>query len=257
MSKNQLFILDDDLCAAMHPGEIVATCEALSKLGLFHLPYPKVDIDLSLFALDRLLHCVDPTTLLAQAVHAICHELSPGIKSQTIDASIHHARILVSDITIDPDSPVTRTLYRTDDTWRNVQRNAITPQSCALLCSALITVLATSNSIKNTSENRLAALGIGTKNKKKPHSSYRYITRISLPHVSTMTTEPGHTGRHVTPHLRRGHIRNQRHGPGYSQTKVLWIAPVFVMADRDFIANANQNLPTREAYKIVKEPTHV
>lgn len=36
------------------------------------------------------------------------------------------------------------------------------------------------------------------------------------------------TGREVASHFRRGHLRNQRHGPGYALTKLIWIEPVMV-----------------------------
>jgi hypothetical protein len=38
------------------------------------------------------------------------------------------------------------------------------------------------------------------------------------------------------PHLRRGHIRQRQHyGPGNHFVKKIWIAPVFVNADPDFV----------------------
>jgi hypothetical protein len=45
--------------------------------------------------------------------------------------------------------------------------------------------------------------------------------------------EPGEpTGTHVRPHWRRGHWRQQRHGAGLALTKLLFISPVLVRADR-------------------------
>lgn len=35
----------------------------------------------------------------------------------------------------------------------------------------------------------------------------------------------------MTPHHRRGHWRHQKHGPGFTQTKRMWIAPIFVNAE--------------------------
>lgn len=40
------------------------------------------------------------------------------------------------------------------------------------------------------------------------------------------------TGREVVPHWRRGHWRNQPHGPGLSLTRLTFIRPVLVRADR-------------------------
>jgi hypothetical protein len=104
----------------------------------------------------------------------------------------------------------------------------------------LITLLATRNIIKTTKVNKLAKLGIG--GKKDLLKRFAYTTTITIPddlddHESVRPGGPR------CPHLRRGHIRRQRFGPGRQHEKKIWIAPVFVNADPDFV---NQ----RAAYNI-------
>ena len=43
---------------------------------------------------------------------------------------------------------------------------------------------------------------------------------------------PGHSHGEVSPHLRRGHFRIQPHGPHNSLRKVIFVAPVWVRADK-------------------------
>ena len=43
------------------------------------------------------------------------------------------------------------------------------------------------------------------------------------------------TGGPVRPHLRRGHIRNQPHGPGNSEVRRIFIQPMFINADQGWI----------------------
>jgi hypothetical protein len=52
---------------------------------------------------------------------------------------------------------------------------------------------------------------------------------VDAPPVSDQAA--GHSGRTVGSHLRSGHLRSQRHGPGFSLVKVIWIRPVWVNPD--------------------------
>ena len=86
----------------------------------------------------------------------------------------------------------------------------------------LIVLLATRNVIRDTTISKSARLGIG-KNR------YPYTTTLKLGtiHESVGNGAPGHPRR---PHLRRGHIRNQKYGPGFEFTRQRWIEPCFVNA---------------------------
>jgi hypothetical protein len=97
--------------------------------------------------------------------------------------------------------------------------------------SALIVLLATKNTEKNTEEVKRH----GPKSKKRPRD-YRYITTINIGKITETMTSDGNRGP-VRPHLRRGHIRNQRIGEGRKDVKQIFIQPVFVNADDGWIEN--------------------
>lgn len=54
---------------------------------------------------------------------------------------------------------------------------------------------------------------------------------VEAPPTSASAEGPSKEGRTVGTHWRDGHFRNQRHGPGYSLTKVIWIRPMLINAD--------------------------
>lgn len=102
----------------------------------------------------------------------------------------------------------------------------------------LIAILASRGVEKVGRSNSRKKLGIGA-------ASHDYITTIKLfPNLERGTDEESRPGKPVRPHLRRGHIRNQHHGHGNQLIKRIWIDPVFVNADEDFIS-------TRTAYRII------
>lgn len=102
--------------------------------------------------------------------------------------------------------------------------------------SYLLVALAAKNSVKTSKQNKLAKLGIGKKNVK---NSYAYTTTISIGKI-TETEKVGDGskgGWTVRPHLRRGHIREQRFGPNNQYSKKVFIQPVFVNAAEGFVNN--------------------
>lgn len=103
----------------------------------------------------------------------------------------------------------------------------------------LIVLLATRNVEKHTKENKLKSLGIG---KRSARGRFDYVTTLRVPKELPDDHDNPPTGGAVTPHLRRGHIRKQRHGPGNIQVKKLFIEPIFVNADPEFVH-------ARKAYK--------
>src|SRR5262249_26360389 len=106
-------------------------------------------------------------------------------------------------------------------------------------CDLLISLLAVRNIQKTTKIDKLAKLGIG-RNKHR----YVYTTTLCLPPPHLIEGEESTpTGIKRCPHLRRGHIRRQRHGTGNQLTRKIWIEPVFIHADAEFV---NQ----RTAYRI-------
>lgn len=95
----------------------------------------------------------------------------------------------------------------------------------------LLVSLATKNSIKTIKENKLMKLGIG----KKKDGKYRYTTTVTIGEITETEGTGEGGGWTVRPHLRRGHIREQRYGPNRQHSKKVFIQPVFVNASEDFI----------------------
>jgi hypothetical protein len=66
-------------------------------------------------------------------------------------------------------------------------------------------------------------------------SKYSSTTTISIGKISKTMRSADGTGGPVRPHLRRGHIRNQPHGPGNSEVRRIFIQPMFINADQGWI----------------------
>ena len=105
--------------------------------------------------------------------------------------------------------------------------------------SSLIVLLATKNTIKTTEKIKRH----GPKSRKRPRE-YEYVTTIKIGKITETMRSEGSSGISVRPHLRRGHIRSQHFGVGNKEIKKIFIQPVFVNADEDWIANE------RRAYKV-------
>jgi hypothetical protein len=110
------------------------------------------------------------------------------------------------------------------------------------IADGLIALLATRNIIKSVEHNKLARLGIGGKRAGSARR-FEYVTTISVPSKLEENHESVREGREVAPHLRRGHIRHQRYGPGLAYFRQIWIAPVFVNADKEWVSK-------RRAYNV-------
>lgn len=54
---------------------------------------------------------------------------------------------------------------------------------------------------------------------------------VEAPPIPAAAEDSPREGRTVGTHWRDGHLRNQRHGPGFSLTKVIWIRPMLINAD--------------------------
>lgn len=97
--------------------------------------------------------------------------------------------------------------------------------------AVLLCALATRNVVKKVRTSKLAKLGIGKR------SQYDTVVTLKVPQISAQYDASGTSGgRAVRAHFRRGFIRRQRYGPRNEQEKKVWIAPVFVNADEDFVA---------------------
>lgn len=83
----------------------------------------------------------------------------------------------------------------------------------------LVVLLATKGVERTTTVSKLSRLGIG-----KPRPASETVLSLSR----SISEAEGANGLPVRPHLRRGHITHQPHGPRNSLRKQIWIEPCFV-----------------------------
>lgn len=207
--SRHLFIIRPEIIQLADQEEVRATLRDLKEMGLYHLPYNE-DVYLQMNSKDF--------DMSATSDKMVYGPLNGDIeKTKAFLYRDGRAVDLVKEV------PGGKSL------WMIV----------SILRDLLIVVLATKNAEKTTTKDKLAHLGIG-----KSKGRFHYTTTISLPSILPDDPTNPPKGGTKAPHLRRGHIRHQKFGKDNSQEKLIWIAPIFVNADPDFV---NQ----RRAYNIL------
>ncbi len=105
----------------------------------------------------------------------------------------------------------------------------------------LVTLLVTKNCDRKIVENTPRAKSAKAREDSK---SYSTTTYISIGRITETYRSEGCSRGPVRAHLRRGHVRRQRIGEGRKEVKTIFIPPVFVNADREWVAD-------RKKYKLV------
>ena len=246
---NELFIISPKALTSTSPDEVNATVAGLKELGLYGLPYPKVDIQVAvripeefIFPTGTPINVVEET-LKGERTYLTLSKEPSDMAMRLIDCQedgSHTKRVVElyssSDTIIGANNKNCGRIisdYTITDGTKSFAQETI---------NLLITLLATRNVQKDVRERKCLKLGIG-KRPKDSERSYPRVTTISIPdHLEDDEDHPP-TGRTVAPHLRRGHIRRQHYGPQMSFTKQVWIQPVFVNADESFVS-------TRKAYNL-------
>lgn len=251
--KNQLFIIPASTWTALDRHEVEATAEAMREFGIYRLPYPRIDLWLDARVAVHSRYRSDRGGYLDQLIHAGAFKRLPdpeggadlfvcnmGIADNCV-MEVRNLSLERNDFTkhfriTAPNkwcrAPTTSTSYEpaTDGEWE-------------MYLNVIIVLLNTRNAVKSTTRDKLASLGIGRKSGRHAHE---YVTTIALPRERDMAKAEGPgepTGRHVAPHLRRGHPRDQHFGPNRAFVKRVWIEPVFVNADKGWVSQ-------RERYNV-------
>jgi hypothetical protein len=262
MPKRQLFIIGREAMNSLNFDETDAICADLKELDLYHLPFEEVDI--RVFG-DALTYSeVKDVRLISEAMKGM---LARGYLELTRDAhgkpfyithfgegywldfrniSLKHTNYTKwsvmegvrgmenSEIAYHKKFPALEIPpgRRTENShsdfgWLPSERER------DAIAHALIALLATKNVVKSIKHNPLAKHGIGAK--KNSTKRYEYVTTISVPRELPKDEEHKPSGNERAPHLRRGHIRRQHYGPGNELIKKIFIAPIFVNADKTWV----------------------
>jgi DNA-dependent RNA polymerase auxiliary subunit epsilon len=96
----------------------------------------------------------------------------------------------------------------------------------------LIILLATKNADKETIINDPRSR---THRVREDFKKYSTTTTIKIGKITENIRSAGGNGKAMRPHLRRGHVRNQRFGEGKQEIKKIFIQPCFVNADKDWV----------------------
>lgn len=252
----QCFALDPTLTGSLSIEEVDATFNDMVELGIAKPPYDDFDlliIGASLFkaTTEELQKSVDVWQVIFRY-----GKRAEDSKAQILPGSVNQ---FLTDVLVDRhDMPGFFSIVDGEAAkrFRAARQNRLTGEWTELkdweflertgeyghsLYKCLLVLLATRNIEKELRTDKLAKLGIG----KKSAHRYTYTTTLRVPAVcsETVATAGIPSGASKRPHLRRGHIRRQHFGPRNSFEKKIWIEPLFVNADEDFIS-------ARTAYNI-------
>lgn len=253
--RPELFLLSWDVLDASHDDEIEATYADMEKINIAHLPYGLVDIGIAANLAASLTGNPDRSTIIVP---------EPGfpVNKHFSSATTVEIRFRYRD------DVWYETIARNELTgnWITLKEHeskydSKTGSYHAKVCKCpdccrpwhlstdgtfasdkykklLVVLLATKDITKTRTKDKLLAMGIG-KNKNNNHHPI-YTTTISLP-LQFVTTHGdnhapvNHTGVRLRPHLRRGHVTHQRHGPKNQYVKLIWIQPCFINKDEHYV----------------------
>jgi hypothetical protein len=250
---SQLFVVSPAAFAAATEEDVKATVAGLRECGLYHLPYESINMRVPLDSWGTITFPEgkgpkpDPRGDLRMVPTGTPNQwkfkYGPQHQIELRGLSLQPGRPIEFWLVHDGSDPTynpyeledSKTLTKTPDQLETVRQSA---------CDFLITLLATRNAAKEVTHNKRVRLGIGV-GKLGSTGKYEYVTRIDVPLPAAMRDDVDHppTGRTVEPHLRRGHVKGVRFGPGRQYIRPRWIAPVFVNADRDWVRS-------RKAYSL-------
>ena len=237
--KSQLFILDMNMLDAMEPEEVEATWDDMVELGINKAPYDSFTIQLPYGpAFAKMIFHQEPTNLDMKGALSVPLRLSYQITGETVETA--HVKCgfylqgkngtffnYIDNIMSKPDVDQ----QAADILTKTASRAA------SWYLTYLIVALATKNVVRHVTHNRLAKFGRGKQD-------YEYVTTLKMGVLIEDDSLPHPSGEVRRPHLRRGHVRNQRYGPSFSYSRKVFIAPIFV---NGYVEGAHDD---RRAYNV-------
>ena len=231
----QAFVISEEIFDSVSEEEIRATFADMRQMDIAQPPYSRFDVIVPVHKVMRLVTAdgevagmapKDPAATLRVRFEGFTPPASPARyqwlftrKGMTVD---------LAKFVADESQRLNR-FDRSAETW---------PEAAAGAYQLVVVLLATKNVVKETRECKLMKLGIGKAERN------RYTTTIKVGKVTEQEGTDKGTGIELRPHLRRGHVRRQHHGPHNELIKSIFIQPVFVNADKGWIAE-------RTAYNLI------
>lgn len=236
----QLFVLGPEIWASISREEVEATGKAMLDAEIFNYPYDEFDV-----------HAFGKSSDIMKWVFRMSDEDYAALKKTDHDTIVpfkfrfydFEGRAFFYSMAMHLNG---REIYLPAHSYELASRFPSVSKESAdymndtaadSILSTLLVLLATRNIDKDVQDSPkrykdpLSKSGI----RQIRNTDYRYITTIKIGKITeTVHGDGAHRGP-VRPHLRRGHIRNQRIGEGRKETKKVFIAPVFVNADEKWI----------------------
>lgn len=239
----QLFILGPEIWASISKEEVMETARSMMKAGVYHnYPFEEFDIHAHARAADILNWLFNPPEVDEPGYYeynASTQRISFKFRYYGItDRGFQYSMAIPAagrDIYLPSDSEELLDLFgkmgRADASYMN-------DTAAGYLLITLLVLLATKNVEKEVIHNPKRLKDPTSKNgvRQIRNRDYQYVTTIKVGKI-TETMGDGEGRGPVRPHLRRGHLRNQRFGEGLKETRQIFIPPVFVNADDKWIDN--------------------
>lgn len=236
----QLFVLGPEIWHSISREEIIATSKAMCDAGIFNYPYKEFDV-----------HAYGRSSDIMKWVFRITDEEYASLTRTDYEGIIPFKlryyncdgdKFLYS-LAVNLNGREVFLPAHSDELashFSNLSRHDadyMNDVAADSILSTLLVLLATRNIDKDVQESPRRYKDPASKGgvRQIRNTDYQYITTIKIGKITeTVHGDGAHRGP-VRPHLRRGHVRNQRIGEGLKEIKKVFIAPVFVNADENWI----------------------
>jgi hypothetical protein len=229
----QAFRLSKEIVESTSKEEVKATIEGMKELGICRAPFDQMDI----LVQERELFKIYKTSVTSQREYERMQADLEHSSREIIfryDNQQAHPKVVQCLMEGAPHQWVNMVDFLLECTAAEGAPRDYTKTVYEIgleLLDILIALLATRNVVKEVKECKTLRLGIGRKDR------HQYTTTLKIGQLVEQVDGPDSaSGLTRRPHLRRGHIRRQHHGPKNELVKSIWIEPVFVNADASWIA---------------------